>query len=299
MGRLPEGTILNLKNKSHTITADIQIGDQPANGVIIAQGGAFGGWCLYLKKQIPKYCYNLFGLSQTTITGQTQLTPGTHQLAAEFAYDGGGLGKGATITLTLDGTTIGRGRLDATTAIMFSLDETTDLGKDHGSAVSHDYTPQDSDFTDTIHRVELTIGNDSHDPPHHPRRQTPSRHHTPINQPADPTHSRTLSRIPQASGTPGTRAKYTPGSVTGQGSSTDVLPLARLVHPHGARVSLGRLTPRPGCDAKKTSPRCNSRDSWPSWSSRRSGTVMDLSARALNSPPLPNSSRRRGLTFSR
>jgi arylsulfatase len=163
MGRLSENTVLNLKNKSHTVSAEIQVGDRPASGVIVAQGGAFGGWVLYARDGAPRYCYNLLGLTRYTVTGDAQLTPGTHQLRMEFAYDGGGLAKGGTVTLTLDGTKIGEGRVDATIPMLFSIDETLDLGKDAASGVSDDYTPENSAFTGTVNWVELDIGEDSQD----------------------------------------------------------------------------------------------------------------------------------------
>jgi hypothetical protein len=163
MGRLSEASVLNLKNKSHMVTAEIEVGDRPANGVIIAQGGAHAGWVLYVKDALPKYCYNLLGLARYTITGDTPLTPGTHQLRMEFSYDGGGLGKGGTVLLVLDGAKTGEGRLEATVPIIFSGDETADVGNDYGSAVSDDYTPEDSAFTGTVNWVRLDIGDDSHD----------------------------------------------------------------------------------------------------------------------------------------
>ena len=96
----------------------------------------------------PKYCYNLLGLARYTITGDVQLTPGTHQLRMEFSYDGEGPAKAGTVLLILDDAKIGEGRrLDATIPMIFSLDETVDLGRDNGSAVSDDYTPEDSAFT--------------------------------------------------------------------------------------------------------------------------------------------------------
>ncbi|RSM60382.1 arylsulfatase [Kibdelosporangium aridum] len=163
MSRLPEGAVINLKNKSHTVTAEIDVSTAPANGVVISQGGAFGGWVLYTQDGTPKYCYNLLGIARYTITGDAQLTPGIHELRMEFTYDGGGLAKGGTVVLLLDGAKIGEGRLDATIPMLFSADETIDLGKDHGSAVSDDYTPETSDFTGTVNWVQLDIGHDSHD----------------------------------------------------------------------------------------------------------------------------------------
>src|SRR3712207_2231362 len=104
MGRLSEFAVLNLKNKSHTVTAEITVGGRPADGVIVAQGGAFGGWALYAKDGVPTYCYNLFGLTRYTVTGDALLTEGTQLLRMQFRYDGGGLAKGGTVTLCLDGT---------------------------------------------------------------------------------------------------------------------------------------------------------------------------------------------------
>jgi arylsulfatase len=99
MGRLTEATIINIKNKSHAITAQITVPKSGAEGVIIAQGDAFGGWSLYAKDGRPVYCYNLLGLKRTKIAGSDPLPPGEHQFRMGFAYDGGGLAKGGTITL--------------------------------------------------------------------------------------------------------------------------------------------------------------------------------------------------------
>ena len=98
MGRLSENSVLMTKNKSHAITANVTVPDGGAEGVIIAQGGAFAGWCIYAKDGTPKYCYNLLGLKRFIIEGDQPLPPGDHQVRVEFDYDGGGLAKGATIT---------------------------------------------------------------------------------------------------------------------------------------------------------------------------------------------------------
>ena len=81
----------------------------------------------------------------------------------EFAYDGGGLGKGGGVTLYVDGDKVGAGRVDATVPMLYSADETCDLGSDTGTAVSDDYSPEDSHFTGTINWVQLDAGNDDHD----------------------------------------------------------------------------------------------------------------------------------------
>ena len=116
MGRLTENTVVNIKNKSHAVTAEVVVPDGAANGVIIAQGGAFGGWSLYAKDGKPAYCYNLFGLQRFKITGDTPIPSGEHQVRMEFAYDGGGLAKGGNVTLYLDGNKVGEGRVNATIA---------------------------------------------------------------------------------------------------------------------------------------------------------------------------------------
>jgi arylsulfatase A-like enzyme len=163
MGRLSENSVLNIKNKSHTVTAEISVPDERASGVIVAQGGEFGGWSVYLADGTPKYCYNLFGIRRFHVAGSAAVPAGTHQVRMAFAYDGGGLGKGGTATLFVDDTPVGAGRVDATVPLMFSTDETTDVGVDNSSPVSDDYTPAQSVFTGTVGWVQLDIGADDHD----------------------------------------------------------------------------------------------------------------------------------------
>jgi arylsulfatase len=162
MGRLSENSVLNLKNKSHTVTAQIEVPDADANGVIIAQGGEFGGWSLFLVDGRPRYCYNLFGLRQFHIGAESLVPPGEHQIRMEFAYDGGGLGKGGTATLYVDGGKVGQGRVEATVPMVFSADETADLGTDTASPVADDY-PTDPRFTGRILWVQLDAGGDDQD----------------------------------------------------------------------------------------------------------------------------------------
>jgi arylsulfatase A-like enzyme len=163
MSRLSENSVLNLKNKSCAITAQIEVPDGGARGVIIAQGGEFGGWSLYLVEGKPTYCYNVFGLNRVKVVGADAVPPGDHQVRVEFAYDGGGLAKGGALTLFVDGQEVGSGRQEASVPMLFSADETCDLGSDTGSAVSDDYTPEESHFTGTIDWVQLDAGPDDHD----------------------------------------------------------------------------------------------------------------------------------------
>jgi arylsulfatase A-like enzyme len=165
MGRLPENTVLNLKNKSHSVTAEIEAPPGGAEGPIIAQGGAFSGWSLYAKDGKPKYCYNLFGLQQSYIEGERAIPPGTHQVRMEFTYDGGGLAKGGAISLYLDGDKVGEGRVEATVPMLFSADETCDLGSDTASPVTDDYA-ETGRFTGTVSWVQIDIDEAAEDLDH-------------------------------------------------------------------------------------------------------------------------------------
>jgi arylsulfatase len=163
MGRLSENSVINLKNKSHSVTAEIIVADGGANGVMIAQGGQFAGWSFYLHKGKPAFCHNLLGLKRFKVYGEAPVPAGTHQIRMEFDYDGGGLAKGGTVSLYVDGTKCGEGRADATVPMIYSADETCDLGSDTGTPVSDDYTSESSHFTGTINWVQLDAGKDDQD----------------------------------------------------------------------------------------------------------------------------------------
>ena len=166
MTRLTENVVINFKNKSHSVTAEIEVPEGGAEGVIISQGGAFAGWSLYVKKGKPKYCYNLFGVQLFYVEGDTEIPSGTHQVRVEFDYDGGGLGKGGTASLYVDGEKAGEGRVEATVPMLFSADETCDVGSDTASPVSDDYTSESSHFTGTIEWVQIDIADAAEDLDH-------------------------------------------------------------------------------------------------------------------------------------
>src|SRR6186713_2084642 len=166
MGRLSESSVLNVKNKSHSVTAEVVVPEGGAEGVIIAQGGAFAGWSLYAKGGKPTYCYNLLGLQRFKIEADAAIPPGTHQVRMEFAYDGGGPAKGGTVTLYLDGEKTGEGRVEATVPLIFSADETADVGQDTASPVSDDYDGESSVFTGTVKWVQIDLGEDAEDADH-------------------------------------------------------------------------------------------------------------------------------------
>ena len=145
-GRLSENSVLVIKDKSHAVTADIVVPEDGGEGVIIAQGGAYAGWSLYLHDGRPTYCYNFFGLQRFKVRGELPVPPGEHQVRMEFAYDGGGLAKGGDVTLYVDGDKVGEGRVEHTVPMAFSGDETTELGRDSATPVNDDHG-SDNRFT--------------------------------------------------------------------------------------------------------------------------------------------------------
>ena len=104
--------------------------------MIIAQGGNIGGWALYAKGGKLKYCYNLLGIQYFYVEATSALPAGEHQVRMEFAYAGGGLGKGGTVSLFVDGKKVGEGKVAATAAMIFSADDGCDVGRGHGIARS-------------------------------------------------------------------------------------------------------------------------------------------------------------------
>jgi arylsulfatase len=166
MGRLSENSVVVLKNKSHAVTAQVVVPEDGADGVIVAQGGAFGGWSLYVHAGRPAYCYNFFGLQRFKVYGQQPISPGEHQLRMEFSYDGGGLGKGGNVTLYLDGEAVGTGRVETTVPMLFSADETCDVGSDSATPVSDDRGSHGSRFTGRISWVQLDIDDAAADVDH-------------------------------------------------------------------------------------------------------------------------------------
>jgi arylsulfatase len=163
MGRLSENSVVSIKNKSFSVTAEVEVSPKGVEGVIIAQGGRFGGWALYAKDGRVKFAYNVLGIHEFSTVADSRIPAGTHQVRMEFAYDGGGLAKGGDVTLYCDGSAVGTGRVGATQPMIFSADETTDIGYESGTTVSPDYTAKGSRFTGKIHWVQIDLGADDHD----------------------------------------------------------------------------------------------------------------------------------------
>jgi arylsulfatase A-like enzyme len=156
MTGMMENVFINVKNTSMTVTADVDIPQAGAKGVILAQGGRFGGWSLYVKDGKPAYTYNLAGIERTTIVGSQPLQPGKSTIKLDFAYDGGGFGKGGTATIFVNGQQAGQARVPRTTPFIFSADEGADVGMDEDTPVSEDYLAGPSSrFTGKIQKVTI------------------------------------------------------------------------------------------------------------------------------------------------
>lgn len=164
MGRLTDNCLLDVRNKSHSITAALDMPEQGGHGVVINQGGHTGGWSLYVNEQRQlSYLYNFVGIESYQVTASVALPAGMHQVRMEFAYDGGGPGKGGTATLFVDGEEVAEGRIQRTHMVYFSLDETADVGRDTGARVTPGGAVASDEFSGQIEWVRIDIGDDGHE----------------------------------------------------------------------------------------------------------------------------------------
>jgi arylsulfatase len=154
---LPDAASPPMCNKSWTITADIELATGNESGMVVTHGGLEGGYGLYLKNGIPSFVYNFLSIDRPTFTARERLPKGKTKLAVDFAYDGGGMGKGGKITMTANGKTIAEGRLERSIPIQFSLGEGLDVGTDIGSPIDFTYELPFG-FTGKIARVEIKLG---------------------------------------------------------------------------------------------------------------------------------------------
>ena len=118
---------------------DVEIGKDGNDGMLVTQGGRFGGWGLFVLDGKPQYVYNVCNLERYRVASDTALTPGKHTIRYEFKYDGGGPGKGGSGTLFVDGKQVAAAKIKRTMGFRISLDETFDIGSDAGEPVSEDY----------------------------------------------------------------------------------------------------------------------------------------------------------------
>jgi len=157
MTGLTENVFISLKNRSHTITADVDIPEEGARGVILCQAGRFGGWSLYLKDGKPRYTYNFLGLQRYTVAAAEVLPAGKATIRLAFTYDGGNPGSGGSAEILVNGKKVAEGRIERTQGMAFSADEGADVGVDRGTPVTEDYTERESKFTGRIHKVAVEL----------------------------------------------------------------------------------------------------------------------------------------------
>ena len=157
MTHMTENAFINVKNRSHTITAEVEIPRGGGEGVILAQGGRFAGWSLYMKAGKVSYVHNWVGKERYTITTPEPLPPGKATIRYEFAYDGGKPGSGGTGSISVNGQQVAEGRIGNTTPFLFFADETADVGVDKATPVTEDYAEGDNEFTGKIGKVTLEL----------------------------------------------------------------------------------------------------------------------------------------------
>ncbi|ADB51484.1 arylsulfatase [Conexibacter woesei] len=165
MKRLGENVAINVKNRSYSVTAEVEVEtDGSASGALVAQGGRTGGWALLVTDGGRlAYHYNYCGLRRATIESSAPIAAGRHQLRAEFGYDGGGIGRGGSVTLFVDGSAVGEGRVERTHPLYFSFDEGLDVGLDSGMPVFEGYAAPRGRFGGgSILWAQIDLGGDDH-----------------------------------------------------------------------------------------------------------------------------------------
>jgi arylsulfatase len=155
MTGIAENAFINIKGRSSAITAEIEVPDRGADGVIIAQAGRFGGWSLYMKDGRVHHVYNFGGLERYTVSSERPLAPGRHIVRYDFVYDGGKPGSGGVSRLTLDGQSPAETRVVHTMPFAYSGDEGVDVGTDNETPVTEDYQERDNKFTGKILKVTV------------------------------------------------------------------------------------------------------------------------------------------------
>jgi len=159
MDGIMENAFLNIKNNSKTITANVELSGND-RGIILCQGGKFGGWALYMDGGKPAYTYNWFGLDSYTVKSSKAIPKGSAEVKLDFAYDGGKQpGKGGVATIYVNGEKVAEGRIEKTIPLVFSADETADVGKDDATQVVNSVfkDAKDSEFTGHVEKVEISI----------------------------------------------------------------------------------------------------------------------------------------------
>jgi arylsulfatase len=157
MTGLMENVFINNKNRSYTMTAEVDLPSGNTNGVIIAQAGRFGGWSLYMKDGKIHHDYNYFGLNHTNIASTKSIAAGKHTIKYEFVFDGGDPGAGGQSILYVDDQKVAEGHIPKTQPFAYSADEGVDVGMDNETNVTNDYKEGDNAFTGTIYKVTIDV----------------------------------------------------------------------------------------------------------------------------------------------
>ena len=161
--RLHEDVVPNVKNTSFRISAALVAPDDGTNGVLIAQGGRFGGWAIFVEHGYPTYVHNYLGVESTHITAAEPIRSGEHTVDVSFAYDGGGLGRGGLVTIEIDGVESGQGRVERTVPFGYSIVESLNVGLDWGTPVSQRYDTTNP-YTGSVTTVTIAVGDDAVQP---------------------------------------------------------------------------------------------------------------------------------------
>jgi hypothetical protein len=164
MKRISEASVLNIKNKSFQVTAQVRVPDGArVQGTIVAQGGGNGGgWGLFMHEGVARFAYSLFGINVFVTDAEKTLPAGEHQVRVEFAYAGEGFAKGGDVTLYYDGEQVGQGKVAVTQPMIFSPTEGLEIGRELGTPVFPEASLGSTVFTGEIDWVELSIGEDDH-----------------------------------------------------------------------------------------------------------------------------------------
>jgi arylsulfatase len=155
MTGISENSFINIKGRSYSVNAEIDVPSGGASGVLIAQAGRFGGWSVYMKGGRAHGVYNFGGLERTTVSSPQALGPGKHTVRYEFVYDGGKPGSGGVSRLSVDGKQVGEARVPRTMPFMYSGDEGVDVGVDNETPVTEDYKQGQNKFTGKILKVTV------------------------------------------------------------------------------------------------------------------------------------------------
>jgi len=156
MTRLPSGSAPNVVDRSFTIEAEAEIPANGGSGVVLTQGGRFGGYGLYLLDGKLVYHYSFLDIAHYTVSSTGKVPSGRHKIGVDFKYDGGGAGKGGVATLLVDGKPVGEGRIEKTAPFTLGFGEGLDVGLDTGTPVSDDYKVP-FPFNGTLGKVTMTM----------------------------------------------------------------------------------------------------------------------------------------------